>query len=351
MKKKLFCLFVFLTLLLAGCTLAAPSQGGAAPATATPDAQVQTELAQMITTLPADDAAPPAEDAVETPTAPPGEAEVPAVDQAATATPEEANPAPESASSTPEAPTPTLEAPTATPELPATPTQTPVAVLPTTTPTISPTVNPSFTPAPGDPHTRLGPPASADPMNNAQTWLWPTDKDQFTSNEFKDGYMVITALSETDGWRMANPLDRQFANLYIEADMRTQTCEGTDHYGIIFRVPELHKPNQGYLFGLTCDGRYSLRRWNGLAGLKGEMEDLKPWTTSSAIIPGSNQGNRLGVFAVGKRVFLYINGQLLTEVQDDTFEKGYFGVFVGSDKTENLTILVDNMSYWENPNP
>ena len=346
MKKKLCCVLMLFALLLAGCNILQPSQSGAAPAdpTATGAADVQTQIAQMITTLPADTVVPPDSTPTETQAVAPSETQSPDTDEAASAA--TATPTLEAPS-----PTPTPEASTATPEPQATPTQTPVAVLPTATLTITPTINPSFTPAPGDPHNRLGPPASVDPMNDSLTWLWPTDKDQFTTAAFKDGYMEITALTETDGWRMANPLDREFINFYVEADIRTQTCEGSDHYGIIFRVPDLHQPNQGYLFGLSCDGRYSLRLWDGMAMPKGEMKSLVPWTASSSIIAGTNQGNRLGVFAIGNRLFIYINGQLLTEVQDATLEKGYFGVFVGSDKTKDLKILVDNMSYWENPSP
>ena len=42
---------------------------------------------------------------------------------------------------------------------------------------------------------------------------------------------------------------------------------------------------------------------------KGEMKKLVEWTASSAINTGSNQTNRLGIFAVGKRLILYVNRQ------------------------------------------
>jgi hypothetical protein len=339
MKRSLFFLAMIFTLLLAGCNLSLPSQDKAAPSqpTLSADELVQTQLAEMLATLPTNTPEP----LGATPTAAlatiSAETQEPAAGVVATATPEIA--------------TATAGAEAATPEPQPTATQTPLVSFPTASPTMTPTINPSFTPAPGDPRTRLGSPSSTDPMNNERTWIWPTGRDQYTTGEFRDGYMVMTALSDVDGWRMANPLDREFTNLYLEADFRTQTCEGSDHYGLIFRVPVLREPDQGYLFGLTCDGRYSLRRWDGRAGTKGEMQWLVRWTGSSSIITGSNQGNRMGVMMIGSRMFLYINGQLVTEVQDATFDKGYFGVFVGSDKTPNMQIQVDNMAYWENPNP
>lgn len=336
MKRTILIVCLFSALLLAACNLSLPTSGGSGPveSTATIDAQIQTQLAEMISTLPTSTPEPQVATATEAlATLSEGEAtatQAPSEEGVATATPEAATATPE-------------------PQVQATATQTPL--IPTATPSITPTFNPSFTPAPGDPRARLGSPGASDPMNDSSGWVWPTGKDLFTIGEFKDGYLVMTAISELDGWRLANPLGREFVNTYIEADFRTETCEGSDHYGIIFRVPLLHTPNQGYLFGLTCDGRYSLRRWDAEVGPKGEMKWLVKWTSDSSIVAGSNQSNRLGVMVIGKRIFLYVNGKLLTEAQDDSYEKGYFGVFIGSDKTENMVIKVDNMAYWENPNP
>jgi hypothetical protein len=225
--------------------------------------------------------------------------------------------------------------------------------LPTVQITTLPTAaaGPTVTPAPGDPRARLGAPSSTDPMDNASTWIWPTGTDKFTTGSFSGGYQLITALTGTDGWRMANPTGKTFTNLYLEATIRTGACSGSDHYGLIFRVPEVSEPDQGYLFGITCDGRYSLRRWNSEVGQKGEMKWLVNWTNSSAIVSGANQVNRIGAMMVGSRLLLYANGALLTEVQDTQYPSGNFGVFVGSDATENLTIYVDEMSYWLNPQP
>lgn len=221
---------------------------------------------------------------------------------------------------------------------------TPISPAATTVPS-----GPTFTPAPGDPRQSLGSPTSTDNMDNSTAWVWPTGSDKYTIGDFYSGKQVVTALTGTDGWRLANPAGREFGNLYLEATIRTTTCSGSDHYGLMFRVPVLHKPEQGYLFGVTCDGRYSVRRWNALVGTKGEMKWLVNWTTSNAIAVGSNQTNRLGVMMVGSRILIYANGKLLKEVQDNSYASGYFGVFIGSDVTDNLSIQVDEMSYWENP--
>ncbi len=335
MKRIFYAISMLLMLALVGCNFSVPNlpgqDGGNVQAT-----DVQTQIVQMLTNMPTNTPQP------EEPTATAELATLPAEGQAPTVTPQVQvtdTPAP---SNTPAA------TETATP-LP-TPTQTPVVQVPTASLTPTVTLNPAFTPAPGDPRARLGAPTSTDPMDNDRTWIWPTGSDTFSNAEFKNGAMWVTALSDLDGWRMANPLGQPFGNLYLEATFTTQTCAGSDHYGVIVRVPEVRTPDQGYLFGFTCDGRYSLRRWNGKVGTKGEMTWLVNWTASSAIATGSNQTNKMGIMMVGGQFVLYANGQLLTQVQDTSFSKGYFGVFVGADQTK-ITVLVDEMSYWENPTP
>jgi hypothetical protein len=188
-------------------------------------------------------------------------------------------------------------------------------------------------------------------MDNARTWVWPTGSDKFTAGDFSSGSLVLTALTDVDGWRLANPRGSDFGNLYLEGSFRPDTCKGSDHYGLIARVPVIREADQGYLFGVTCDGFYSLRRWDGKVGNDGKMEWLVRWTASPAIATGSNQTNRLGLMMTGSRLILYANGTLLGEVNDSSFASGYFGVFVGADETDRFTIRVDEMAYWVNPQP
>lgn len=362
MKRIPVWVTILILLSLVACNLPSglrQTNGPESTATLSPD-QVQTQINQLLTLMPTNTEAPEGE-ATATQALPTLPVEAPAEETPAqvvtatpsptpeaTATPAETEPAPTEALPTPTEAVATQEAPTATATTSGLPTVAITPLIPTAT---LPPAGPTFTPAPGDPRSRLGSPSSTDPMDNPNTWIWPTGTDQFTTTSFSDGRQHITALTGTDGWRMANPLGREFGNLYLEASFRTATCSGTDHYGLIFRVPVLREPDQGYLFGFTCDGRYSLRRWNSRVGERGEMRWLVNWTSSDAIAAGSNQANRMGVMMVGSRILLYANGRLLTEVQDTTFPSGYFGVFVGSDVTDRFTIQVEEMAYWENPQP
>lgn len=306
-------------------TLAAGCGGLTAPVPTPDDAMISTQVAAILTTEPTETLA-----VVESsPTA-----ELPTV--APTDEPKEL-------------PTETATitfAPTDTPTLAAT------EVLPTvaensaetTAPTVETTPDATLTPSADDPAVRLGTPTWTDDMTSDTNW--PVGSDDFTAVEFSDGAMKLTGLTTTDGWRLALP---QTSNVYLEMTFKTNACTGSDRYGMFFRVPEASNPNRGYLFGFSCDGKYSLRRWNAEIGAKGEMVTLVNWAASPAILTGSNQTNRMGILAVGDRLVLYANGQKLTEVKDNTFTSGYFGVFVGSRESTDLKINVEDVRYWDNP--
>lgn len=208
----------------------------------------------------------------------------------------------------------------------------------------------SFTPPANDPLTRLGAPTSTDEMNSGVEWTWPTGVDPagFTSVEFKDGSMLLTGLKKDEGgWRLS--ARRSLSDFYLEMAARMEKCTANDRFGIIFRVPNQSKANQGYLFGITCDGKYYLRKWDGEAQPKGISTTLIAPKASPAIQTGEGQFNRLGILAVGENISLYINGTLVGQTSDKSYTSGVFGVFVTPVNSEKLTVRVEQMSYWENP--
>jgi hypothetical protein len=243
-------------------------------------------------------------------------------------------------------PTPTATIPPATPTITPTFTQ-----VPTETATSTSTPVPSITPPASDPRLYLGAPSAVDPMDNADTWHWPTGTQEYTSIDFKDGFMEFTGLQDLAGWRL--PMTASGTDVYIEMTVRTGQCSGEDNYGIIFRVPVFHEADRGYLFTISCDGRYRLTKWDGQAGTGGVGIRLVDWRSNANINAGANQTNRIGVLTVDNRFYLYANGYLLNDsfILEDTkdpYPGGYFGVFVTSRETPNFTIYVDEMSYWLN---
>jgi len=235
-----------------------------------------------------------------------------------------------------------VEPPTTTPppsatQVPPTETATPTV---TATPEVSVTPTASATGASGDPRSQLGEPAWKDSFASGSNWT--LGEDSFTRAKVEDGKLFFTGLSTMDGWRLTWP---EIDDFYLETEINSGKCEGNDHFGLIFRVPDRHAADEGYLFGLTCDGRYWLRLWDGET-----MTTLIPLTASAAIRSGAQQNNRIGVRAEGSQLELFANGQALEAIEDETLtDEGGFGLFVGPRKSGSLTVSADEMAYWTLP--
>jgi hypothetical protein len=49
----------------------------------------------------------------------------------------------------------------------------------------------------------------------------------------------------------------------------------------------------------------------------------------------------------GTDIRLYANGHKLGEFTDSTFDHGQFGLVIGSVNTQNFSVSVDQVSYWD----
>ncbi len=177
-----------------------------------------------------------------------------------------------------------------------------------------------------------------DTFNNSANWyLLDTPNTKFT---VEDGQMVMNALKAGQGEEWGISTHGPLEDFYLEATFTTGSeCSGLDRYGVLARAP---KPDRGYVFGFSCDGRYRLYKWDGQ-----NYVGLQEWASTAHIQPGPNQTNRLGFWAKGNTIQLYANGRLLVEIQDSTYDEGVFGLLVGSVNTDNLKVFVEDMAYWE----
>jgi hypothetical protein len=209
---------------------------------------------------------------------------------------------------------------------------------PTMEPSPTEPPQPSPTPATNDPRARLGEPDWRDTFNNANNW--PLFEDEHVHFRLQDGGLQLLAKKpeKWDGWMLSWTT---LENFYLEVNGAPQNCTGADRYGLLGRAPSAES---AYLFGFTCDGQYSLRKWNGE-----RFSYLVDWTASDWIKSGAGQTNRLGFMAIDNQISLYANGEPLVEITDPSYDSGAFGLFISSANTENLSVMVSEVAYWELP--
>ena len=298
-------LAILLIIILTACSLPAPSEPATQDVAPEFTAAAQTIIAQL--TQAAGTQAPPPEET----TATPGEVST----------------------------EPGLETETA----PAVETQTPAETTePTTTPTLEePAETATPTSLPSDPRAALGDPDFLDNFQNGDNWSLYEDEHVLFRVADEALRMVAFNAESWDGFMLSWP---QINDFYLEMAATTRDCSGLDRYGLVARSVRTDEGYAGYLFGISCDGQYSLRIWDGEAFTR-----LIDWTASEHIQAGSNQSNRIGIMMEGENISLYANGNLIAELTDETFEDGRIGVFVGSANTEDFTVLVEEVAFWELP--
>lgn len=241
--------------------------------------------------------------------------------------------------------TPTSSGPSPTS---APPTATETAASPTTTTTASPEVSPApnttptITPLPSDPRRTLGDSSWLDTFQSRENW--PLYKDKHVFFEVKNDSLFMTAYNpdKFNAWIFTWPA---LKNFYLETTATPLTCAGLDRYGLMARGTKINATDYiGYLFGVSCDGQYWLGSWNNE-----KYTTLVEWTSSEHILSDPGNTNRIGFMAQGEHISLYANGNLLTELDDNTHNEGKFGFFIGSTETPNSTVKVEEVAYWELP--
>jgi hypothetical protein len=214
-------------------------------------------------------------------------------------------------------------------------------ILPTETPTITPTSSPSPTPTlmPEDPRLELGAPDWQASFADDSDWF--TFDEPAASFQVEDDRLVMVAKSTQayENWSLSWP---KLTDFYLEYTITTgEQCAGEDRYGIIARAPD---PNAGYLVGLSCNGAWRLRAWDGE-----DFHELADWTPSGYINTGPEATNRLGLMANGNDLSVYINGHLVGEEEDGRFEEGKFGAFIAAEQTPDFTVYLSEAMYWALP--
>jgi hypothetical protein len=207
------------------------------------------------------------------------------------------------------------------------------------------TMTPSATSSPTPANVPTGSPSWKDPFESGTSFGVSGSgyDDGNTKIYVESGSLVLISVNGVGwrGWRLTN---QKPENYYIRAVFETGNCSGGDQYGLIIQSPD-YDSGYGLYFGLTCDGRFSIQKWDdsGLSNLDG-------WNESSSLTPGSNQKNVIAILKSGINYKYYVNDVVQSEVTSEAFSSpGYFGPFIAGLETTNFEVRIDEISYWKMP--
>lgn len=208
----------------------------------------------------------------------------------------------------------------------------------TTSSTVVPAPGQTPTPILGDPVRVLGLPDDQDNFDDDQNWT--LFNNQCFQSEIRDGkyWMNAKGLQGVACWEVTWA---ELGDGYLETSLSMpQECSPDDQFGLFFRAPD---NNTGYLFGLTCDGKYAFSSWDG-----SKTNLIIPPTENdfSQVEPGAI--NRIGVIATGSNFSFYINGNFVRQETDNSFlNPGRLGYFVRASTGSPFTVSFDDLRIWD----
>lgn len=127
------------------------------------------------------------------------------------------------------------------------------------------------------------------------------------------------------------------SDFYAEITARPNLCRGEDNYGLIVRGVG----SSFYRFLLSCSGQIWAERISG--GTKLAMQEPVP----SGDAPGAPGEVRIGMWAVGREMRLFLNGRYQFSITDPSFPIGAIGVYVRSTGETPVTVTFSDLEVYD----
>jgi hypothetical protein len=173
---------------------------------------------------------------------------------------------------------------------------------------------------------------------------WPAPlEDASCEGNYEDGEYHLTTTSN-------DPCPVTFPEVYtdfaFEVDARQVEGPEDSVYALLFRAEDTDDPlSMDYNYALAvvpATGDYALLECQGLD----ECTNLQEPTESASMGPG-DQANRFRVEAVGEMITVYLNGDLLTSVEDSEIAEGRIGFLVsGGTRGSPSHVAFDNLKLY-----
>ena len=225
-----------------------------------------------------------------------------------------------------------LAAPTETPPPSATPTPTETIVWFPPSATATQLAMPTYTGTP-DMSPGIGRVMLEDDFSDES--VWDTAVSDHGSASLNRNHLTLVV---QPGYYMASMRrELPLSDFYAEITARPSLCRGEDNYGFVVRGVG----SSFYRFVLSCNGQVRAERISGGTRLP-IQEPLLSWDA-----PGAPGEVRIGIWAVGREMRLFLNGRFQFGVSEPTFPSGALGVFVRSTGETPVTVTFSDLAVYE----
>jgi hypothetical protein len=149
--------------------------------------------------------------------------------------------------------------------------------------------------------------------------LWDTAASDEASAEVTGNRINLAA--QSDVFMLSLRHDLIVDNFYAEITASPNLCRGDDTYGILVRASAV----AFYRFSLSCNGTVAAER-NSI----GKRQVLQTPLPSGDVPPGAPGQVRIGMWASGNEMRLFLNNRFQFSITDSNYASGTIGVFVNA---------------------
>jgi hypothetical protein len=163
---------------------------------------------------------------------------------------------------------------------------------------------------------------------------WDSSANELGATEYtENGFLISVNAPGRFFW--ANPY-KHFSDVSITVTVKKISGGDDNSFGVICRH---QNTDNFYALVISSDGYYGIRkRINGNPPIYIGY-DMMQYTN---IINTGETENILRADCIGTTLSLYVNGQLLMQVQDSTIMEGDVGLFAGTFEAESTQVLFSN---------
>lgn len=163
--------------------------------------------------------------------------------------------------------------------------------------------------------------------------LWDIAASDQASSAIEDNRLTLAAQSKV--YMISRRHELVLDDYYAEITARPSLCRGDDSYGILVRANAVAY----YRFALSCNGTLGAERVS-----VGTRHLLQAPLLSGDVPPGAPGEVRIGIWAVGNEMRLFLNGRYQFSISDSNYASGTLGVFVNSAGDTAMIVTFSNLT-------
>ena len=178
-------------------------------------------------------------------------------------------------------------------------------------------------------------PLPSDNFSNSSSG-WGTGTDSFSSVEYlNDGLTMLVFEPFYVTW--STPDETVYENVHMEVDILNQSSDDKSLFGFVCN--EQGTTNAFYYVGVSPDGYYAFIESSIV------VDDIYLKDGFSDIVTANLNSLRLGLDCGNGSMTLYVNGQVVDSVSDDSYTSGSVGLFLASQELLNgAAVIFDNFA-------